>query len=125
MSAAIVLVTHPGIATAMRDRASELLASPLEEVTVLELDSGPSDPLPELELQLAELDRGHGVLILTDLPGATPCNRARRATPAHSAVISGLNLPMLIRAWNYRHRPLEELRDLVVDGGRAAILEPD
>jgi hypothetical protein len=32
---------------------------------------------------------------------------------------------MLIRAWNYRDRPLKELSALVVDGGRAAILEPE
>ena len=125
MSAAIVLVTHPGIATAMRDRAAELLSTDLASVSIVELDSGRTDPLPELEAQLAALDQGDGVLILTDLPGATPCNRARRATPEHSALISGLNLPMLIRAWNYRNRPLDELRELVVDGGRAAILEPD
>lgn len=125
MSVAIVLVTHPGIATAMRGRAAEILAADLDDVTVVELDSGPSDPMPGLQTQLASLDRGDGVLILTDLPGATPCNRARRATPAHSALISGLNLPMLIRAWNYRNEPLEALRDLAVDGGRAAILEPD
>lgn len=125
MSVAIVLVTHPGIATAMRARAAELLGADLDDVAVVELDSGRNNPLPELEAQLAALDRGQGVLILTDLPGATPCNRARRATPAHAALVSGLNLPMLIRAWNYRHEPLEALRDLVVDGGRAAILEPD
>ena len=116
MSVAIVLVTHPGIATAMRDRAEELLGTSLDEVRVAELDSGTTDP---------RIDQGDGVLILTDLPGATPCNQARQATPAHSAVVSGLNLPMLIRAWNYRDRPLAELRKLVVDGGRAAIMEPD
>ncbi len=121
MSAAIVLVTHPGIATAMRDRAAELLGKPLDDVTVLELDSGTADPLPRLEERLAGLDRGDGVLILTDLPGATPCNQARRATPAHSAVVSGLNLPMLIRAWNYRDRPLDELTKLALEGGCNAI----
>lgn len=125
MSVSIVLVTHPGIASAMRDRAAEILGTPLDGVEVLELDSGTVDPLPRLGQRLAALDRGEGVLILTDLPGATPCNQARRATPERSALVSGLNLPMLIRAWNYRDRPLQELRDLVVEGGRAAILEPD
>jgi hypothetical protein len=32
---------------------------------------------------------------------------------------------MLIRAWNYRDRPLDELRELVMEGGRKAIMEPD
>jgi PTS system ascorbate-specific IIA component len=123
VSVNIVLVTHPGIATAMRDRAAEILGNRLDEVTLLELDSGTTDPLPRLEQRLASRDEGDGILILTDLPGATPCNQARRATPERSALVSGLNLPMLIRAWNYRDRPLEELRDLVVEGGRAAIFE--
>lgn len=125
MSVAIVLVTHPGIATAMRDRAAEILDADLAEVRIAELDSGVHDPRPDLQDRLAAFDRGDGVLILTDLPGATPCNRARRATPRNSALVSGLNMPMLIRAWNYRERPLDELRDLVMDGGRAAIMEPD
>ena len=125
MSVTIVLVTHPGIASAMRDRAAEILGTSLDEVHVAELDSGTTDPRPRLQERLATYDRGDGVLILTDLPGATPCNQARRATPDNSALVSGLNLPMLIRAWNYRDRPLDELRDLVMDGGRAAIMEPD
>ncbi len=125
MSVAIALVTHPGIGPAMRDRAQELLARSLDEVTTVELDSGRADPLPRLQETLAGLDTGDGVLSLSDLPGATPCNQAQQATPPHSVLISGLNLPMLIRAWNYRDRSLEELRTLVVDGGRAAILEPD
>lgn len=125
MSVALVLVTHPGIASAMRDRASEILDTRLDAVTLLELDSGTTDPLPRLEQRLQSLDRGEGVLILTDLPGATPCNQVRKAAPKRSVLVSGLNLPMLIRAWNYRDRPLEELRRLVVEGGRAAIFEPE
>ena len=125
MSVAIALITHPGIGPAMRDRAEEILDRSLDEVTAVELDSGRTDPMPRLQETLAALDTGDGVLILTDLPGATPCNQAQRATPPHSVLISGLNLPMLIRAWNYRDKPLEELRELVVAGGRAAILEPD
>lgn len=125
MSVAIALVTHPGIGPAMRDRAQEILSRSLDGVTTVELDSGRTDPLPALEKRLAELDTGDGVLILTDLPGATPCNQAQKATPPHSVLISGLNLPMLIRAWNYRDKPLEELGEIVMDGGRAAILEPD
>lgn len=50
---------------------------------------------------LPELNRGHGVLILTDIFGATPCNAAMKMiVPQQSAMISGLNAPMLIRAIN-------------------------
>ena len=52
MSVALVLVTNPGIASAMRDRASEILDTRLDAVTLLELDSGTTDPLPRLEQRL-------------------------------------------------------------------------
>ena len=125
MSTAIALVTHPGIGSALRAQAEAILATSLAEVTLAELDSGRRESPMDLAAVLDELDQGEGVLLLTDLPGATPCNRARKAAPANSVLISGLNLPMLIRAWNYRQKPLDELARLVVEGGRAAIMEPD
>ena len=124
MTVAIVLVTHPGIGTAFRQQAAAILASDLPGLPVVELHSGKSAATGTLRSQLAALDQGDGVLMLSDLPGATPCNQACKAAPPHSALLSGLNLPMLIRAWNYRHRTLEELTELVAEGGRAAILEP-
>lgn len=124
MTVAIALVTHPGIATAMRKQAAELLGVSLNEIHIAELDSGTRDPRIGLAERLASYDRGDGVLILTDLPGATPSNRALKASPDPGAVVSGLNMPMLIRAWNYRDKPLEELRALVMEGGRNAIMEP-
>jgi len=124
VSVAIALVTHPGIASAMRDQAAELLGVTLGEIHVVELDSGTSDPRQRLAEQLAAFDRGDGVLVLTDLPGATPCNRAQQSLPRSGLVVSGLNLPMLLRAWNYRDRPLAELSELVMEGGRTAIMEP-
>lgn len=124
MTVAIALVTHPGIASAMRAQAAELLGVTLQDIHIAELDSGTTDPRPRLAERLAAYDQGDGVLIMTDLPGATPCNQACLAAPSHAVVVSGLNLPMLIRAWNYRDRSLEELRELVVEGGRTAIMEP-
>lgn len=124
MTVAIALVTHPGIATAMRRQAAELLGVSLDDIHIAELDSGTRDPRVGLADRLARLDRGDGVLILTDLPGATPSNRACEASPDVGLVVSGLNMPMLIRAWNYRDRPLDELRTLVMEGGRKAIMEP-
>ncbi|MCG7658038.1 PTS sugar transporter subunit IIA [Wielerella bovis] len=51
---------------------------------------------------LSEINRGHGVLILTDIFGATPCNAAMKMiVPQQSAMISGLNAPMLIKAMSY------------------------
>ena len=64
-----------------------------------------------------------GVLVLTDLPGATPANLALGVRDESCRVVSGLSLPMLIRAWNYRDRPLDQITDLALEGACKAVLE--
>ena len=60
---------------------------------------------------------GGGVLVLTDLIGATPANIAKRAVADAQAqgiqccVLAGLNTPMLLRALTYRNLPLAETRE--------------
>lgn len=47
-------------------------------------------------------DENHGVLIMTDIFGATPCNAARRMVRENkSAILTGLNAPMMIKAIQY------------------------
>ena len=61
-----------------------------------------------------------GVLVLTDIFGATPCNVAQKLVDGvHSRLITGVNLPMLLRAVSYRHEPLEALVSRAVIGGTA------
>ena len=49
--------------------------------------------------KLQEFPTNNGVLIITDIFGATPCNAARRLVRAKkSAILSGLNAPMMIKA---------------------------
>jgi len=61
--------------------------------------------------------------VLTDLPGATPANLALALRSGRCRVVSGLSLPMLIRAWNYRARPLGQLTELALEGARSAAVE--
>ena len=64
------------------------------------------------------------VLLITDVFGATPCNIARRLAEARGLrLVVGLNLPMLWRALNYRHRPLEELASLAAAGGTQGVMQ--
>ncbi len=72
---------------------------------------------------LARLSTDDGVLILTDSYGSTPCNIASFFLDSRDRMlVSGLNLPMLVRIMNYRARPLEELKDIAVEGGRNGIV---
>lgn len=134
MNVGLVLVTHEGIGCAFVEQASRILAHPLAEVLVYEVAADGEGALcrpaagaharTTLSDILRAANHGAGVLIMTDLPGATPCNYASRAMGDGQRLLSGLNLPMLIRAWNYRETSLEELVELVIDGGRKAIMEP-
>ena len=73
-----------------------------------------------------EVDRGEGVLILTDAFGATPGNvAAQLAASERVAVLAGVNLPMLLRAVCYRGGPLEEVAEKALAGGRQGMLQVD
>jgi PTS system ascorbate-specific IIA component len=73
---------------------------------------------------LREVDRGHGVLVLTDVVGATPGNvAARLAQPGRVAVVSGVNLPMLLRALCYGESTLAELVAKATAGGVNGVQE--
>ena len=66
-----------------------------------------------------------GVLMLTDLPGATPCNVAQRVLDAGGRelyLLSGVNLPMLLRALSYRHEPLDSMAGRALEGGYMTML---
>jgi len=63
------------------------------------------------------------VLILTDAYGSTPSNIANRlAAIVTSKVIAGVNLPMLLRVFNYPEKSLEELSTTAFDGGKDGII---
>lgn len=72
---------------------------------------------------LNELDQGDGVLILTDLYGATPSNIACSLMGEEHPLIliSGLSLAMLIRVMNYAEDGLQALAEKALNGGRDSI----
>ena len=74
--------------------------------------------LPLARLLLAAVDAGDGVLILTDMLGATPANLALQLLePKRIEGVAGLNLPMLLRALTYRNGDLATLLQKAVSGG--------
>ena len=78
----------------------------------------------EIQQAIAKAERGKGVLVLTDVGGASPCNCVTRLLCSDQvAVVSGLNLAMLLRVWNYRSKPLGQLVKLALEGGIRDIKE--
>jgi PTS system ascorbate-specific IIA component len=79
--------------------------------------------LPHAQQMIKELDQGQGVLILSDIYGATPCNIVcKLLEPGRVEGIAGVNLPMLVRALTYRHEKLETLVEKALSGGREGVI---
>lgn len=104
MAVGILLITHPGIGSALVDVATRILRQlPLKtEAFELAFDADVSLALPQASAALRRVDAGEGVLVLTDLYGGSPRNLAaqvaRLGTPVRR--VSSLNLPMLLRVMN-------------------------
>ncbi len=129
MAVGILLITHPGIGSALVAVATRLLRQlPLKtEAFELGFDDAPDDVLPLASAALRRVDGGNGVLILTDLYGASPSNLAsklaRLGTPARR--VAALNLPMLLRVMNYADLPLDELPAVAAAGARNGAIVDD
>ncbi len=125
MSVGIVLIAHAGIGPALAGTAQFVLGElPLPlRVVVVSRDSRADEVLETLQAVAAELDQGEGVLILTDMYGATPTNVARRINPGRQVrIVTGVNLPMLLNVLNYPERNLDALTAAALEGGRQGIL---
>jgi PTS system ascorbate-specific IIA component len=68
---------------------------------------------------IARMDDGAGVLVLTDIIGATPCNCTLAfCVPGKVEVVAGVSLPMLLRAISYRHNTLDRVAEMALAGGQ-------
>lgn len=129
MTIGILLITHEGIGNALLAVASGLLHPlPLRaEALEVPFDGDPDALLPLASAALRRVDGGDGVLVLTDLYGATPSNLAaklaRLGTPVRR--VSGLSLPMLLRVMNYAELRLDELPAVAAAGARNGVQVDD
>jgi PTS system mannose-specific IIA component len=124
MNVALLLITHNKIATSMMETASSIINNKLDNFACIEIPmDAPVDKMKEKIIdELKKLNKKDGVLILTDMYGGTPSNIANKfAENDDVMLISGLNLPMLIRIMNYRTQTLDELIEKAIDGGQDGI----
>ena len=83
----------------------------------------PLDVLPMAKLLLKEVDDGEGVLIMTDILGATPANLALKLLePGHVEGVAGVSLPMVLRALTYRKSGMSTLLKKAISGGHDGII---
>jgi PTS system ascorbate-specific IIA component len=129
MSVGILLLTHQGVGAPLLAAARRLLgALPLaSECFELGWDEDVDALLPAASAAMRKVDGGDGVLVLVDLYGASPSRLADKlihlGTPAQR--VSGLSLPMLLRAQNYPEQDLEELARTAAAGARNGVVVGD
>jgi PTS system ascorbate-specific IIA component len=125
MTVGVLIVTHGNIGESLLDTAIKTLGfCPLQTET---LSAPPTVDVDEIDAMAQamciRLDEGQGVLVLTDIYGSTPSNIANKLLKRKGvSVISGINLPMLIRVMNYPKLPLAELINKALTGGHDGIL---
>ncbi len=124
----IIIIAHAPLASALR--ACALHVFPDCDAHVVALDVQPNTPPEETSAQARTMlsqqagSGASGVLILTDIFGATPSNVARALTDGVTTkLITGVNLPMLLRAITYRHESLDALVERALAGGAQGVMQ--
>ena len=120
MSVGVLIISHNGIGAALFGTANFMIKDSPLNVKLLSAnrESDVDDLYESAILLIKELDNGDGVLVLTDLYGSTPSNIANSLHEyANINIISGLNLSMLIRLFNYPDLNLADLTEKAYSGG--------
>ena len=121
----VVLVTHVDYGAALL-RAAEFILGPLQDCSPIQVDASldVGETVNRLQEAVSRLDRGKGVIILTDMFGGTPTNLSLSllGTKANIEVVTGVNLPMLLKVFENRSLALADLAELGMDAGRKGIV---
>ena len=121
----LFLITHGSLGESLVQCACHVLNKRPQQIVQLGV-AGQDDPLDALPLardMMQLVDSGEGVLLLTDIFGATPSNIALKLlAPGRVEGVAGVNLPMLLRALTYRDKDMETLMAKAVAGGRDGVM---
>lgn len=129
MPVGILILSHQGVGSPLLAAARQLLGALPLPTEAFEVDwhSDAEALLPAASAALRKVEGGDGVLMMVDLYGSTPARLAeklsRLGTPSQR--ISGLSLPMLLRAQNYPEQALEELARTAAAGARNGVVIND
>ncbi len=116
----VLVFTHGALGDSLLRAAAHVLGGmpPHAEAVTIAPGEAPDSIIGRAREALARVDQGRGVLVLTDIYGATPANTALRLLEdGRVEGISGVNLPMMLRALTQRGDPLEKLIERVRTGG--------
>ncbi|MFO8070953.1 MAG: PTS sugar transporter subunit IIA [Polyangia bacterium] len=122
----VVLCCHGTMGEGMRD-AAEMVVGPQSRLAVVGIHPGEggAEITAALERAVEEVDRGSGVLVLTDMAGGTPCNLVVSSLAGGGIeMVAGFNLPALINVLMSRGggASLSDLAEAAVDYGRRHVV---
>ena len=121
----ILLITHGTLGESLVQNVCHVLNKrpPLLAQLGVSAQDDPLDILPLASILVNEVDGGDGVLILTDILGATPANLTLKLLdPGRIEGVTGVSLPMILRALTYRKNEMKILVQKAVSGGRDGVI---
>ena len=124
----ILVVSHEPLGTALLHCTRHIFGRLPVQLAALDVipDEDPEAALHSAQELLKRINDGSGVIVLTDIYGATPARiAARLAEPNRVLVIAGVNLPILVKALTYRRGPLDEVSERLMQGVRDTIVTID
>jgi len=124
MSVGIVILTHGETGSCILAEAEFVLGQKMKNIELVTYNQAEDQTagIVAIHSAIEKADDGDGVLLLSDLFGASPANRAALLLEHFEAVmVTGINLAMLICVWNYRDRPLGMLARKAAECGTRGI----
>jgi PTS system mannose-specific IIA component len=121
----LVVAAHGNLGESLLGTTAMIVGAPVQTRAVsLSRDHSPKELRDLLSRSIDEVDRGDGVLVMTDMFGGTPANIGMTLLiPGRVELLTGVNLPMLLKFMTYRERyPLQELAELLKEHARDGII---
>ena len=118
------LISGVTASRAFIEAVTHVYKDPPEKLEALDVlaDQDPGEVRRLASEAIARLNDGSGVLVLTDMIGATPANCTQSlCVSGEVEVIAGVSLPMLLRAIGYRNNTLETLIEMALTGGQKGV----
>jgi len=121
----VLIVTHGEIGTALLASASQILGETPQQVSTLSVwrQDDPDDLVLRARELMQQIDAGDGVLILTDIFGATPGNVVSKLLQdGRVEGVSGVSLPMLLRVLTGRNGSVPAAVQRALSGGSEGLV---
>jgi mannose PTS system EIIA component len=127
--AGIIIVAHTPLASALLEFVGHIYGQVPEHIFAVNVPPHEDSKITLNKLQelVDSLHSENEVLVITDIMGATPSNVASRLMNKSNhgrdiQVLTGVNLPMLLRAVSHRHEPLSEIVEKSLQGGQQGVM---